>query len=168
MQCSGASIAPAQVLALRARFTLQRAQTGKRAGKMRACTATFTQRGLQVTRFEVAHTAALALGERRVSSICIARAAAATMPMTCQWRINVLLQRWQRRRAGAAQLQPLTHPMCPQHISHVSVLPNKSPVQRRVSPGYSAVTQKRRESISAKVNAGCEHSHAPRTCQSLH
>ena len=136
MQCSGASIAPAQVLALRA-------QTGKRAGKMRACTATFTQRGLQVTRFEVAHTAALALGERRVSSSCIARAAAATMPMTCQWRINVLLQRWQRRRAGAAQLQALTHPMCPQHISHVSVLPNKCPVQRRVSPGYSAVTQKK-------------------------
>ena len=31
---------------------------------MRACSATFTQRGLQVTRFEVAHTAALALGER--------------------------------------------------------------------------------------------------------
>ena len=96
-------------------------------------------RGLQVTRFEVAHTAALALGERRVSSCCITRAAAATVPMTCQWNINVLLQLWQRRRAGAAQLQPLTHPMRPQHISHVSVLPHKGPVQRSVSPGCSAV-----------------------------
>ena len=76
-------------------------------------------------------------GSGGVSSSCITRAAAATV--TCHWHINVILQLWQRRRAGAAQLQPLTHPMCPQHIGHVSVLPHKGPVQRSVSPGCSAV-----------------------------
>jgi hypothetical protein len=52
-------------------------------------------------------------GGAAVSSCCITRAAATTMPMACQRHINVILQLWQRRRAGVAQLEALTHPMCP-------------------------------------------------------